>query len=452
MTMPPPPMRDGPTLEPSETQVPLPRRIGLVLEGGGAKGAFQFGCLYALYKSGATFDVIAGTSVGALNAALWSTDQMEWGKEFWRKISFKKVYPLRNPFFIYLPLAIIYCIFKAIFVYSGGRPILSFVGKVMVAWFAGGAVILIMLSFLASVLLLILNDGTTGSPHKFGDIVIFLSTSIPMIYVIAVEYYGISAFSPEPLRTTISEQLSGKIFNVPVFATIAHQEHIFDPDHMEYGSTGIPPSAALSFPQPKFAFVPEYIRVDKEKASVTEALMATAALPYGVVPSIGGAVDGGVADNLPLFPLISFDVCDAVLVIRVAPDKMSDEEVNERWSDIDRLIRVAEYTEASALAATPNEPPRPFNVDVSKRKRPAEERRSPPHMPLVQFIVPDTKRSSRWRDFICGTMNFRARFTRHQFLIGFKMTRELIRDGKMNNFISRAKITPRESNFQTREV
>ena len=43
---------------------------GLVLEGGGAKGAFHCGAVKALYDYGYTFSGVAGTSIGAINGAL----------------------------------------------------------------------------------------------------------------------------------------------------------------------------------------------------------------------------------------------------------------------------------------------------------------------------------------------------------------------------------------------
>ncbi len=43
---------------------------GLVLEGGGAKGAYHCGAVKALYDSGYVFDGVAGTSIGAINAAM----------------------------------------------------------------------------------------------------------------------------------------------------------------------------------------------------------------------------------------------------------------------------------------------------------------------------------------------------------------------------------------------
>jgi len=44
--------------------------VGLALEGGGAKGAYQVGAYLALINNGIKFNFIAGTSIGALNSAL----------------------------------------------------------------------------------------------------------------------------------------------------------------------------------------------------------------------------------------------------------------------------------------------------------------------------------------------------------------------------------------------
>lgn len=48
-------------------------KIGLVLAGGGAKGAYQAGALRYLAEQGFSPDVIAGTSIGALNGAVLSS-------------------------------------------------------------------------------------------------------------------------------------------------------------------------------------------------------------------------------------------------------------------------------------------------------------------------------------------------------------------------------------------
>lgn len=45
-------------------------KLGLVLEGGGVKGAYHIGALKAFFENGYSFDGVAGTSIGALNAAM----------------------------------------------------------------------------------------------------------------------------------------------------------------------------------------------------------------------------------------------------------------------------------------------------------------------------------------------------------------------------------------------
>ena len=43
---------------------------GLVLQGGGALGAFEFGALECLLDHGVRPDVVSGVSIGAINAAV----------------------------------------------------------------------------------------------------------------------------------------------------------------------------------------------------------------------------------------------------------------------------------------------------------------------------------------------------------------------------------------------
>lgn len=56
---------------------------GLVLEGGGAKGAYQMGAWEAFRKLGMEFDGVTGTSVGALNGALYVQGDYEKAYDMW---------------------------------------------------------------------------------------------------------------------------------------------------------------------------------------------------------------------------------------------------------------------------------------------------------------------------------------------------------------------------------
>ena len=63
----------------------------IVLSGGGSKGAYQIGVWKALRKLKLKYDVVTGTSVGALNAALMVQNNYYKALYFWRKLSFSDV-------------------------------------------------------------------------------------------------------------------------------------------------------------------------------------------------------------------------------------------------------------------------------------------------------------------------------------------------------------------------
>lgn len=61
--------------------------LGLVLEGGGQKGAFHAGVVKALYDNGVRFDGVTGTSIGAINALLVAQNDVELCYELWNKMT-----------------------------------------------------------------------------------------------------------------------------------------------------------------------------------------------------------------------------------------------------------------------------------------------------------------------------------------------------------------------------
>ena len=101
-------------LSPAHPQRPRPqkeglkefKRIGIVLAGGGAKGAFQAGAMKAIYRFLVEHDaldklkVISGTSIGAWNALFWLSDLIKsdegWDKpsvheQWWRSITLRSL-------------------------------------------------------------------------------------------------------------------------------------------------------------------------------------------------------------------------------------------------------------------------------------------------------------------------------------------------------------------------
>lgn len=62
---------------------------GLVLEGGGSKGAYQVGAYLALVEMGFEFDVIVGTSIGAFNGAMFAQGDVYECFKAWRNMEMK---------------------------------------------------------------------------------------------------------------------------------------------------------------------------------------------------------------------------------------------------------------------------------------------------------------------------------------------------------------------------
>ena len=129
-----PQLATGPHTPPAGTPASNPlqevKKIGIVLAGGGAKGAFQAGAMKAIYKFLADNDalprvaVISGTSIGSWNALFWLGNliQSEKGWEehsphetWWRGISLRSLVApswyvpcFRNAFFVTAPWQLLF--------------------------------------------------------------------------------------------------------------------------------------------------------------------------------------------------------------------------------------------------------------------------------------------------------------------------------------------------------
>lgn len=68
----------------------ISKPYGLVLAGGGGKGAYQIGAWKAMRELGITFEAIAGVSIGSVNGALIACGNYKKAEELWNSISVKK--------------------------------------------------------------------------------------------------------------------------------------------------------------------------------------------------------------------------------------------------------------------------------------------------------------------------------------------------------------------------
>ena len=69
----------------------IPSETALVLGGGGAKGAYEIGAMEALAELGIRAGSVYGTSVGALNAAMYAQGDLSRAQELWENIRLSDV-------------------------------------------------------------------------------------------------------------------------------------------------------------------------------------------------------------------------------------------------------------------------------------------------------------------------------------------------------------------------
>ena len=71
--------------------IDLTKEYSIVLDGGGARGAYQMGAWKALSEVGVKVNAVAGTSVGALNGALICMGDVDKAEQIWNEMTFSQV-------------------------------------------------------------------------------------------------------------------------------------------------------------------------------------------------------------------------------------------------------------------------------------------------------------------------------------------------------------------------
>ena len=79
-----------------ESAFDFSKEYGVVLEGGGAKGAYQIGVWKAFLECGVKMKGVSGVSVGALNGALICMGDYENAEKLWENISYSTVMKVDN--------------------------------------------------------------------------------------------------------------------------------------------------------------------------------------------------------------------------------------------------------------------------------------------------------------------------------------------------------------------
>jgi NTE family protein len=83
----------------SSSDVDRDAPMALVLSGGGAKGAYEAGVAATFIEQGLPIRLVAGSSAGALNAAMIAGGRADRLEALWRSVTREQVYSLRLPIF-----------------------------------------------------------------------------------------------------------------------------------------------------------------------------------------------------------------------------------------------------------------------------------------------------------------------------------------------------------------
>src|SRR5258707_7339540 len=75
---------------------PLDAPVALVLSGGGAKGAYEAGVAAVFVERGLPIRLVAGSSAGALDAAMGADRRLDRLEAVWRRLSRRPVYSRRT--------------------------------------------------------------------------------------------------------------------------------------------------------------------------------------------------------------------------------------------------------------------------------------------------------------------------------------------------------------------
>jgi predicted acylesterase/phospholipase RssA len=469
-----------------------PRRV-LVFAGGGAKGAYAFGCMLAFAKAKIRFKAVAGTSVGALNAILWCTNSLRSGVALWRAISFSNVYPVRfcdprkySPTVIRIcSAAYVLCrlvwatwegtpsparsVFRVLlslvfwipsllgFSYafasspppSVGDIVRTILALILYLWFCwlcldGSSyrrmLLLATPSGLYLYFLVVVIPGLTGHfTHSRWITSLIVGTSLCLTILFCVGGFRLfkswfafdkSLLASSKLRESISNIISNSKFTAPAIVTIAREQDVFDPDSPDWYTlerdAGQPPLCALWYAKTAKAWHPLYVdlsRLPNEEA--IQCCLASAALPFGIVPPIELGhqryVDGGIADNCPVYPFLNRDDIDEIFIVLLTDYKSDNDALREAgatlegWKERRRQREVAEF----------EIPPRFFGYIVDgpypRRNRPPKviPYRTPKSFPVCRPFYP----SSSLGNFMTGTLNFSGRFAQHAICRGYKDAR-----------------------------
>lgn len=349
---------------------------GLVLQGGGAKGAHTFGVIAELARQGIDFSAVSGTSAGALNALLVATQSYEEGGQLWENLTLRGTFlPRRRAWLVMFVM-----VFRIISAY--GRGVLSPVNASGATVWLGALTVGVLLLGIASPLAVVYGFFTgqwifklawftlaafilsvfwayVGVVGLFAIVtrrehvrnaweplaVAFMAAFMVMVLFAVmslVQSVGLDHLFQGPSEHGLWWYLYLFLFQIPcvllcVFMvclpcalawSYAHEYSALRNDPLR---EKLAPFVDRAFHVPCYAccasvdqldsfLSPHYFKIhDLSADEAVNILLASAALPLGLAPHVDfkgiRLVDGGVVDNVPLLPLVDREECDEIWIV-----------------------------------------------------------------------------------------------------------------------------------------
>ena len=388
--------------------------IGIVLAGGGAKGAYQVGVWRALHDLGIRrYSAFAGTSVGALNAALMAQQDIQRGEKIWADISFKTVMKTdAATFFIGAAMRMMLLPFYAL----QRKPFMAILRdpnwiNVTLASALTGSSMAIAIGLNSP------EASTAFFMLFFGFLLVVAAVSwcwwlCYRVHSDLADKFALSSNSPliELARDTLSPD---KIRTTPVYVTLTEERWIFRPPPWSVGRTvvGGIPTYDKNKPQFLFSRTPRYQNLADcvDDAELRRYVIQSAALPE-IFPrqrlADQPAVDGGLADNVPILPLLQQTTVENIVVIYLGPRPSWRSEIR-RIKGLARLLalQITDQRAREVIAAT--------------------ERLGTEWMPTLRSAPPLKRRLLRISPsvylggLVFGTMNFTRRKANKLIRLGY---------------------------------
>lgn len=317
-------------------------KVGLVLSGGGAKGAYHVGCVRALEMAGVThYQVISGTSIGAVNGALIATSTPTALESVWKSIGLFDLFQMSWRTVIAIP-----AILPALYLHQFFSLIGLFVPLVTI----------FVIGFLFKQILwqFALCAVVVWAIPQF----VFPSWAKKLIRGLAVVYLmritpAFSILRSGKLKCFVRGSLSG-VNNMlrntnKLYFTTATLRRWFDPDNPSFlprpfGGT-IDTHYDIRYPTSRPGWLPRYVDAGRlPPDEVIDELIKCAALPILFTASqIDGSVnfDGGIVENTPLNKAID-EVCDIIFVIYLKPIPDAGLSTIDQIPRLRRALRLAD--------------------------------------------------------------------------------------------------------------